>query len=113
MGQLIDIVMGNILVSHFAMFEARSFLLYQPTAIDENPMRMNLRFFALLEVCMETIKSSRHHQLKTRVRQLAYVGYVRTATFNSVRLILDTRTLTFFSFFSDDFVKFSKFFWFL
>ena len=86
--------MGNILVSHFAMFEARSVLLYQPTAIDENPMRMNLRFFALLKVCMETIKISRHHQLKIRVRQMAYVAYVHTATFNSVRLILEARTLT-------------------
>ena len=45
-----------------------------------------------------------------RVRQLAYIAYVRTSTFIEVRMILDMRTLTRTLIFSHDFLKFSKIF---
>ena len=48
-----------------------------------------------------------------RVRQLAYVAYICTSTFIGVRVILDMHTLTRMLVFLHDFLKFSKFFWFL
>ena len=69
LGQLVDIVMGNILKKNFTWFgglspKCGSFLSYQPNAINQKPTMMRLWLFTLLKVCIETIKNSKHHELK-------------------------------------------------
>ena len=69
-------------------------------------------------IAFPSLGNSDHVVVSVRVRQTAYVAFVCMPTFIGLRMILDMRTLTCMlifshSFFSYDFLKFSKFFWFL
>ena len=69
LGQLIDIVMGNIFLKGFAQFgevgpKSKSFFVCQSTVINQKLTLKNLYYFTLLKVSNETIKIIKYNQLK-------------------------------------------------
>ena len=64
-GQLVDLVMGNIFRKYFAWFgelgsKSRPFLIYH----NQKPINMSLRFLNFLQLCNEAIKNRKHDLLK-------------------------------------------------
>ena len=64
-GLLIDIVVGNIFRKNVSLIgglgpKSRHFLIYQPIAINLEPIMMTLWFFMLLKMCTEMTKNSKH-----------------------------------------------------
>ena len=60
LGQLMDIAIGDIFRKYFAWFKglgykSRSFLIYQPIAINPEAIMMNFWFLVLVKVCTEAI----------------------------------------------------------
>ena len=71
LGQLIDIVMGNIFgkyIEWFCGMEAkfRLFLVWERTAANQKQTWTSLRVFSPFKVCAETIKYSKHQLIINR-----------------------------------------------
>ena len=72
LGQLMDIVNGNIFKKYFAWFnwlgsKSRGFLIYHPTAITQKSAMMSFWFLNNLKTSNKAITKSKHHLLKINI----------------------------------------------
>ena len=65
--------------------KTQSFLIYQPTAIDQKQIMTSLLFFTLLKVCRKAIKNNRHHQKCNLVCAVMSVMLTQILKFGSIK----------------------------